>query len=273
MGKGVRCPLRRLQRLGDALRGSLARMAERTLKPKSPSAQVARKVAGTSNTEVAPGRNTERYLLPSRRVAVYLIPNVGEFIELRERAAIKASKAVGPGAQASNAEFGYHLGELGLRKLLVGISLEPVPIINKAGFNEEALREEAAKDAAEAVAEWVREQREQHNFDVPEELQAEELAKGTEARFDDLLFEAEDSDAMRAAANPIPVTDFMWDNSAAYLRQIQSAEIGTLEAADWLSINDIVGALFTKLTIAAQGRSLPGGPFQGTQKRKIRRWR
>jgi hypothetical protein len=252
-------------------------MAEKKLQPRAGGAQVAR-AAGTTKAvaAIAPGRKLDRYILPSRHVLAVMQPNVGEFIELRERSAIRASK---DSAEPTQAEFAYHLGMLAMRKLVKGITLSPVPVIYVDGFDKADAAPRMRAQAEQDVATHLDELRAAHARRVngtqtdkekglplpalPTDDEVPDIIAGVAARLlDNACFDAEDSDAMREAANIVPVTDFMWDAKDAYINSIKQAELGTVEAADFIAINAIMVDTFKKMVSAASGGAAKSeGPF------------
>jgi hypothetical protein len=248
-------------------------MADRAIKPRTPGAQMARKATPQPQPAPMNARRTERSILPSRRVVEFLFPNVGEFIELRERAAIKASKD-SAGDKMSHAEFGLQLGMMGLRKLLIRMTHAPVPPVFKPGMSETTARTSALATVAEAVrqrAELAASGERDENEERYVAFTSDEIAAMEIEAVDDAIYEAEDVEATKAAANLHPVTDWDWDEGPSYIRSIPNAEFGTTEAADWLAIHDIAGRVMSRVTMAAlRGGAVNGGPKAGS---KIRPWR
>lgn len=160
----------------------------------------------------ASARNERRILLPSNRVAVFRVPNVGEFLDMRA----EAIRIVAARGESSDASVGVELGKMVLRRHLVGLTGEPVQSVYKAGFDAAALR---AKLEAEGLAD-----------DVLETA----IAAAEDA--------AEDVEATKASARPAPVNDLVWDEAEGavgeYLAAMPTSMLDEPEGRDWQSLND-----------------------------------
>lgn len=171
-------------------------------------------------TQSAPA-GRRRYLLPSGHVAEFKTLKVGEFLEVREGAIVDLATIK---KDPTPIEFGFHLGRVGLRKLLVGISEDPAPTIYRKGFDPAAVRAEVEASAADDEKRGV------HSIDVESTIAAR-------------LEAAEDVDAMKAAARLAVVNDYEWEHGKGYLSRLPEAEPGTLEAADWFALNEVAQTL------------------------------
>lgn len=172
------------------------------------------------------GRAERRILLPSNRVAVFHMPNVGEFLDLRGEA-IRVACARSKTGKPSDAEIGMELGKLVLRRLLVGMTDEPVPLQYKGDFSPERdLPELRAKLEADNE---VLVERGEPTIDVEATLNATEDA-------------AEDTEAIKEAARPATINDLTWDEQEGavgeYLARLPTSGLDTVEGRDWESLSD-----------------------------------
>ncbi len=256
------------------------------MRAKMPKAGVA---TAPADTDVA--RKERRVLLPSNRVALFHVPNVGEFLKIREDA-VRAAESAGFARTAHN--IGTAFGKLVLRTHLRGLSL-PVPMMWKSpGSPEEVLAactaavtarrvaqeaqgaqpftDEQVAKAAEAIAEIVRLLCGGAGEDVAYaragELQAERGvdAEGIYASAETL---ATDVEAMKAAARLQDVTDMAWagdetSDVATFLATAPSAELGTADAADWIGLTDYANSLSVSLM------RVPADPKAKTRIRSLR---
>lgn len=182
-------------------------------------AQVRGRLPSTSTTQ-KPRQRERRVLLPSNRVAVFRLPRVGEFLEIRDDAMIKATEKF---ASPTDAAVGIELGKLLLRRMLCGLTVQPVDLVFPTGFRLETVRAKAEAESAELVAEGKL------------ALDVEGIVWAEQERMLDL-------EATKAKASPQPVTDIAWEEGdgpvGQYLRAIQDAEMDTLEAYDWRGLKD-----------------------------------
>lgn len=180
-------------------------------------------------------RRERRVLLPSNRVAVFHVPNVGEFLELRTEA-IRRAEARSEGGAPSETLVGVELGKLVLRRCLIGLTPEPVASVLKPGTDLAALRA-----AAEAEG----------RADVEAIVAAAEDA-------------AEDVEATKAAARPLPVTDLVWDEqenaAGVYLATCPTAGMDTPEGADWHALNDFAMVVMPAVMRGLDAPKAPGQP-------------
>lgn len=249
-------------------------MAERPIKPRSPVDQIARKAAPTpADVARSGGRKTERYLLFSRRVVEFLVPNVGEFIDLRDRSVKKARSE--NGGEADESDFDQYFSRFGLRKLLLGMS-RPVPRIFKAGFTIEAVRPKA-QEMADAWAAEVNDERaarakEAKTTFVP--VGPDDVAARVEDLLADLALEAEDVDQMKSIAQVVPITDFDWDEPKSELNMMANAEMGDDAGFDFLALRDITAQILTRMTLVAMRGGIDRVGKLGAPTRKpTPRWR
>ncbi len=179
-------------------------------------------------------------LLPSNRVAVYRLPNVGEFLDLRGeaiRTAISRSRTGQPG----DAEIGVELGKLVVRRQLAAMTAEPVASIYKAGYDPDAVRAQVEADAATSET----------PIDVDASIAATE---------DD----AEDVEATKASARPETITDLTWDEREGalgkYLALMPACGLDTPEGRDWEALNDYAAMILPKEMRGLNGPKAPGQP-------------
>lgn len=231
--------------------------------------------AGAAPVGVAEAaRKERRILLPTNRVAVFAVPNVGEFLALRDES-LRSAESGGFRGNASGVSLAF--GRLVLRRHLRGLSL-PVPMIWKAPAPPEDIltactaavaarraaqaaqggapfSDEHAAAVVETLAEVVRLLCNGAGEDAAE-ARASELAlsrgldpEGVYAGAETL---ATDVEAMKAAAKVHPVTDMTWagdeaSDAADFLARAPTAEIGTPDAADWLGLTDYANSLSADL--------------------------
>lgn len=247
--------------------------------------------AATAPADADVARKERRVLLPSNRVALFHVPNVGEFLKLREEAVRSAESA---GFATSAHTLATAFGKIVLRKHLRGLSL-PVPMIWKApasteevlaactaaitarrvaqkAQNAQVFSDEEATTAAEALAEVVRLLCGGAGEDAAY-ARAEELAvvHGVDAEgvYSGAETLATDVEAMKAAAKLQDVTDMAWagDESsdvATFLAAAPSAELGTADAADWIGLTDYANSLSASLM------RVPADPKAKTRIRSLR---
>lgn len=177
-------------------------------------------------------RRERRILLPSNRVAVFAVPNVGEFLELRADAIRRAS---GDGTP-SDASINIELGKLVLRRCLVGLTGEPVSSVLKPGTDLAALRAAAEAEGRPDVEAFV--------------AAAEDAA--------------EDVEATKAAARPLPVNDLVWDEqenaAGVYLASCPRSGMDTPEGADWHALNDYAMVVMPAVMRGLDAPKAPGRP-------------
>lgn len=257
------------------------------MRPKMPKAG-----ATAAPAETDPARKERRVLLPSNRVAMFEVPNVGQFLKLREDA-VRASASAGFATDRHSIAIAF--GKLVLRQHLRGLSL-PVPMIWKAPTTPEevlaactaavtarraaqaaqpggATFTDAEADAAAAsLAEVVRllcgGAGEDAAYARAEELAAEHGvdAEGVYSGAETL---ATDVEAMKAAARLQPVTDMAWARDEAgdvadFIARAPSAELGTADAADWVGLTDYANSLSASLM------QVPADPKAKTRIRSLR---
>src|SRR5690242_14710452 len=103
------------------------------------------KIPSVKQTSTAPKQRRERrVLLPSNRVAVWQLPNVGEFLDLRTEALKKCG-------DQGDIEFGMQFGKLLLRRCLVAMTERPTPTVYKQGFDVVAVRQKAEAEGVENI--------------------------------------------------------------------------------------------------------------------------
>lgn len=179
-------------------------------------------------------RRERRILLPSNRVAVFKVPNVGEFLELRADAIRKAEAKAG--AATSDAGINLELGKLVLRRCLVGLTAEPVVSVLKPGTDLDAVRAAAEAEGREDV---------------------EAIVAATEDA-------AEDVEATKAAARPLPVSDIVWDEqenaAGVYLARCPECGLDTPEGADWHALNDFAMVVMPAVMRGLDSPKAPGRP-------------
>jgi len=247
--------------------------------------------AATAPADADVARKERRVLLPSNRVALFHVPNVGEFLKLREEAVRSAESA---GFATSAHTLATAFGKIVLRKHLRGLSL-PVPMIWKAPASTEevvaactaavtarraaqktqggkAFSDEEVATAAGALAEVVQllcsgagedaAYARAAELAVVHEVDAEGVYSGAETL-------ATDVEAMKAAARLQDVTDMAWagdetSDVATFLATAPSAELGTADAADWIGLTDYANSLSASLM------QVPADPKAKTRIRSLR---
>lgn len=199
----------------------------------------AAKAVSTRRSVTTPGRKHVRAVLPSGRVCCFLVPNVGEHMEMSEEAVSAVQRRCAkadPPVDPTERQYGTELLRRAVRKLLVGISAAPVPAMYLPGMSattvrttaEATLRADLARDNPGAEA---------ADIDAA-------VAERLPAIIEPLLAAAEDANAMCAAANLQPVGDLQWNEGegvGAYLQSLPVAALGSTDAADWVALHEIVG--------------------------------
>ena len=260
-------------------------MTERSIRPRIPKPNAPVQQPGEPSRAAAPASpRTRRYILPTLRVAEFLVPNVGEFLKLREAVVLKARKLSGDDSDKWDAaEATIAFADVGLPRLLTGLSRRPVPVIYTREWDPERVRGEAAATArlwlaktraatkvalaggddekqkaaaAQAVAD-----------DVP--LTDPELGETVERVFTELSYNYEDADAMKAAANVSPIRDADWELADGAIVALMNAELGTEQATEWIALGQIVQDFFVSLVNAARG----AGGLAGKGRPATRSWR
>jgi len=228
-------------------------MAERPIRAKvNPRAQMPRDDEPRAN---APTRETRRYLLPTLRVAEFVQPNVGEFMKLRDHAVMRCRTENG-NETPSEYELGTMVAELSLRRLLCGLSQKPVPVIHRAGAWDE---DRARESATAAVLEAADQVRKRHEWAIAAGAASpgapwsdEEIEDRIEHAVQQASYDAEDEEAMKAAANVSRVVDIDWDSSSGAVARLRDAQLGTDQATEWIALQQIAADFFRRLITAAQ---------------------
>ena len=172
-----------------------------------------KRAIGSKNETQKQARKPIRVLLPSNRVAEFTAPKVGEYLQMEMDAVSKAG--------SDRSKIVFELADLMLKRCLTSMSVGPVQVSVKAGFNVEQAR-------ADAVAAGK-------DPDAAEDA-CEDVAKTLET------------------ARCLPVTDLDRDNGTepgGYLESLPDAELGTVEASDWRALKSwIMTKAMTRFTCA-----------------------
>ncbi len=252
--------------------------------PKNRAAPPAAPADEPSRADAPASPRTRRYLLPTLRVAEFQVPNVGEFIKLREAVVLKARKLSGDNSQNWDvAEATLAFADVGLPRLLTGLSRRPVSVIYTREWDPERARGQSletarlwlARNRARAKIEASGGTAEQADVaakdaeaeDVP--LHDPELAAVAERAFVELSYNFEDSEAMKAAANIAPVRDADWELDDGAIVTLMRAELGSEQATEWIALGQIVQDFFVQLVNAARGAT----GFAGKERPATRSWR
>ena len=195
-----------------------------------------------------PGRRYRSARLPSGRFAKILVPNVGEFLRLRESALVEAAPQNGAPKMV---EFSFALARRALKMLLAGITGAPVPVIYAQGFDPVATEAELQAAAAQRP-------------DAERAVYADE--KMVEDGLAVACSTALDVQAMSKVALYLRVTGEMWDSPSTHLGSMESAEMHTDAADDCLALDAAITKMMQEVRVAsAAPKAGTTGPMRSLQ--------
>jgi hypothetical protein len=255
-------------------KGSGGPVASRQIKRQGLEARKAAREKIISTIRGGSVTDRRRYLLPSCRVAEFALPTVGEYMRLREQAVLLATREQGD--RATGMDLIYHVKEAALRRMMVGLTNVPVPVVMRPGWDEEAARKRAA-EAVDAMARDAVSQDESISESMVETaVQARVVQLVDSGAVERDLFrqrlDFEDVPATLAMANVQSIDETDFDNHDHYLRQIQNSAVGSTEADDWEAVHGITAQMIEELYALSQGATF-GNPKDGSEtgKPKLKR--
>jgi hypothetical protein len=259
-------------------------MTERPIRPRARAATTTKSDA-EARTDAPARAKLKRYLLPTLRVAEFKIPNVGEFIKLREAVVLKARSLSGNRGDWDEQEAMMAFADVGLPRLLVGLSKKAVPVLYKPTWDPERAQVDALAlarlEVAQArvkAAELLRGEKDEAKIAaVVATAKSDDVAESeveddhVENAYQRISYEFEDADAMKALANISPVRDADWELDDGSIKRLMEAELGTDEATEWIALGGIVQDFFVQLVQAARGAT--GLKSPGKAQAATRSWR